>query len=89
MTAPVHISSDIEWRPVTCDQRDHLFWVEHQCKLKPHSTYTDPERYIYTEWAHPETEEPMLRDHRWPDGSQPCRHEVPAAPSPVTTQEPR
>jgi len=67
-----------EWIEINCQERDDLYWNGFAALPKPIASSTDPERYIYTEWGHPDTDEPVLRDHRWPDGSRPCKHEVPA-----------
>ena len=69
------------WTPIGCVERDALFQElgggDHRLTVLASST--DPERYIFTEWGDRKTERPVLRDHRWPDGSRPCKHEVPDA----------
>jgi hypothetical protein len=71
-----------EWREITCEEREELFARLDggtARNLAVLASSTDPERYIFTEWGDRTSEAPVLRDHRFPDGSRPCKHEVPAA----------
>lgn len=79
-----------EWRQISCQERDDLFAQldgEHGYGLSVLASSTDPERYVFTEWGVRSTEEPVLRDHRWPDGRHPCKHESPAPGGSDTSNE--
>lgn len=58
------------WRKITCDERDALYNErrEQLCVLAGRTDmggmYGDPE--IFTEWGDRETEQPVLRDRRFP-----------------------
>jgi hypothetical protein len=76
----------MSWRQVSCEERDAFYaaGIEDWC---PGSTLTDldgqfgePEMFI--EWWDRETEQPQLRDQRWPrrggerPDARPCQHHV-------------
>lgn len=78
------------WRKIDCKERDE---AKERYDLVPISSCTDlggefGDPSMFTEWGDRSTEEPVLRDHRWPprypnDGlpshpplpdSRPCEH---------------
>ena len=80
----------IAWTRITCQEREALMASRH---LRPFASFTDTEGqhgdpHMFTEWGDPTTEQPVLRDYRWPgrDGApdtRPCRHELAHAESTV------
>jgi hypothetical protein len=78
------------WRQITCQEREDLvtrlgrsyngFSAESGIGVLASKTdidgeYGTPE--IYTEWGRKATDEPVLRDYRWPNSDRPCEHYVP------------
>jgi hypothetical protein len=66
------------WTPITCVESDVI-----RDSMAPRSSLTDPdgnygEGVVYTEWADPISERPVLRDYRWTEPGRDCQHYVPA-----------
>lgn len=66
------------WTKTTCVRSDDI-----RNGMSPWSSLTDLDGnfgppIVYTEWADPATEQPVLRDYRWPGSSRECEHYVPS-----------
>lgn len=76
------------WLRITCYERDeHFALAKDTGGIEPISGLTDPDGeygtpLVFTEWARKDSDEPLLRDYRYPneDGSgsgpdaAPCKH---------------
>lgn len=87
------------WKRITCEERDALVTrlgrsfngFSEESGIGPISSLTDMtgERtgrpYVLTVWGYRDTDQPVLKDERWPDDTgrplasdaRPCEHHVP------------
>ena len=64
------------WVAIPCAQSDEV-----RTNKRPRSSLADPSGnygmpVVYTEWAGPDDEQPVLRDYRWFDDRD-CTHYIP------------
>ena len=72
------------WSRISCEERnEHYALAERTGGLSPVSSLTDPDGnygspVIFTEWGRKDSDEPLLRDYRYPvvgaPDSRPCVH---------------
>ena len=77
----------MSWTPITCQQREALVdqhgryynGFSTESGIGPLASRTDLDGEfgapsVFTEWGWAATEQPLLRDYRWPDSDRACEH---------------